>query len=213
MLLCKNKLAVSEVLICKIVPALISSLLIGVPSSWCIENSFLSLPGIISQLLLSNSTIEYLHHKLIPANSHADKLRMDANVFELLFELLKGAEIVDDCGDTATNFQQHHLEIIERAKAYIYQHFKESIGLKEIAENSFASPFHLSRLFKKITGCSPYQYLLSIRLKHSEMLLKNSNIPIADVAASSGFINPDNFATAFKKKYKHMPTSYRKGNH
>ena len=177
------------------------------------KNSFFSDPSVISQLLLSNSTIEYLHHKLITANSHADKLLMDATVFELVFELLKGAEIVDDGADAAGNFQQHHLEIIERAKAYIHQYFKESIGLKEIAENSFASPFHLSRLFKKFTGCSPYQYLLSIRLKHSEILLKNSNIPIADVAASSGFLNPDNFATAFKRKYKHMPTSYRKGNH
>jgi AraC family transcriptional regulator len=174
------------------------------------KSSFLSNRNLISQLLLSNSVIDYLHYKIITENHQACRLQMDDVIFELLYEIFDTSTNLCALKSGNREYQNHQLPVVERAKEYIHVNFKEDIGIQEIAQNCFASPFHFSRIFKKFTLQSPYQYLLSIRLKHSEILLKSNMLSIAEVAVSSGFSNPDYFATAFKKKYKLMPTDFRK---
>lgn len=174
------------------------------------KNSFLSSQQIISQLLLSNPIVDYLHHKLLTEQARTCRLDMDDTVFELVYEILNNITDTRTLEFENKQLQNYQLPVVERAKEYIHHHFHLDIGLHEIAENCFASPFHFSRLFRKFTLQSPYQYLLSTRLKHSEILLKTSTLPIAEVAISSGFSSPDYFATAFKKKYRLMPTDYRK---
>jgi AraC family transcriptional regulator len=172
------------------------------------KNTFLNSRNIISQLILSNSVIDYLHYKILSANIHSCRLEMDDTVFELLFEIFNSFTDVNSPENSKN--QAYQLPVIERAKEYIQYNFKEDIGLQDIAQNCFASPFHFSRIFRKFTMQSPYQYLLNTRLKHSEILLKSSAMPIAEVAVSSGFSSPDYFATVFKKKYHLMPTEYRR---
>ena len=174
------------------------------------KNAFLSSPQVVSQLLLSNSVVDYLHHKLLREYNRSCRLEMDDTIFELVYEVLNNITDTRLLDSENKHYLNYQLQVVERAKEYIHQNFQQEIGLQEIAENCFASPFHFSRLFRKFTRQSPYQYLLSTRLKHSEILLKTSNLPIAEVAVSSGFSNPDYFATAFKKKYQLMPTDYRK---
>jgi AraC family transcriptional regulator len=172
------------------------------------KNTFLANRNSISQLLLSNSVIDYLHYKILSANIHSCRLEVDDTVFELLYEILDS--FTDINSPESQKNQNYLLPVIERAKEYIQQNFKEDIGLRDIAQNCFASPFHFSRIFRKFTLQSPYQYLLNTRLKHSEILLKSSAMPIAEVAVSSGFSSSDYFATVFKKKYQLMPTDYRR---
>lgn len=174
------------------------------------KNSFLSSGKIISQLLLSNPTIDYLHYKILTQERHSSRLKNDSMIFDLAYEVFNIFTNISSANSSSKEYKTYQLPIIERAKEYIHVNFKEDIGLQEIAENCFASPFHFSRLFRKFTLQSPYQYLLNIRLKHSEVLLKSTLLPIAEIAISSGFASPDYFATIFKKKYKLMPTDYRK---
>jgi AraC-like DNA-binding protein len=174
------------------------------------KNTFLSNRNIISQLLLSNSVIDYLHYKILFADANACRLEIDDAVFELLYEVLNSAAEIHIPATQKMEYRHYQLPVVERAKEYIHLNFKEDIGLQQIATNCFASVFHFSRIFRKFTLQSPHQYLLNTRLKHSEVLLKSTTMPIAEVAVSSGFANPDYFATVFKKKYKLMPTDYRK---
>lgn len=173
------------------------------------NNHFLKSGDVISQLILSNPIIDYLHYKLLQKNDRTFRLEIDDTVFEIAYEILN---TITDTSllENKTEHHHHQLSIVERAKEYIHAHFQEDIGLNEIAFNSFTSPFHFSRLFRKFTLQTPHQYLLSIRLKHSEILLKTSARPVAEIALSSGFSGPDYFSTAFKKKYNVMPTDYRK---
>lgn len=174
------------------------------------KNSFLLSGNIVSQFLLSNSIIDYLHYKILSKTKYSSRLEIDSLIFELTYEVFNALTDTSTANNSTEQYQSYQLPVIERAKEYIHANFKEDIALQEIAENCFVSPFHFSRIFRKFTLQSPHQYLLSIRLKHSEILLKSTNLSIADVAASSGFTSPDYFATAFKKKYTLMPTDYRK---
>jgi AraC-like DNA-binding protein len=82
----------------------------------------------------------------------------------------------------------------------------------QLAEYCYVSPFHFSRLFKTFTSASPHQFLLTVRLKQAELLLRNTTQPVADVAFSSGFNSIEHFTAAFKQKYKCPPAKYRETN-
>jgi AraC-like DNA-binding protein len=105
---------------------------------------------------------------------------------------------------------QHHAQTIERAKEFMNNYFHDDISLNVVARHCHTSPFHFSRLFKKITSNTPHQYLLHLRLSHAELLLRNTSKPITDICFSSGFNSLEHFATMFRSRFKKNPSAYRK---
>lgn len=168
--------------------------------------------NILSVILQSTPAADYLHHQVLNKLPAAGKLEMDTLVIELFREAAGIITNRSAAEDVPLVSKANRLITAERAKEYMNTHFSNDISLQEVAVNSFTSPFHFSRLFKKITSFSPHQYLQQVRMKHAEMLLKNSNLPVADIAYSSGFSSTAYFATAFKQQYKLNPLQYRKMN-
>lgn len=174
------------------------------------RNFFFSNPNILSLMLRADPVIEYLHHRVTRGAMHLGKLEIDNHVMELLKTIvgnLSNTKYDDDHIDTST--AHYRRATVEMAKDYINEHFGTDISLQELSTYCHTSPFHFSRIFKKFTGWSPYQYLQQVRLKHGEMLLKNTNFPITDVAMYSGFNSVEYFATAFGRRYGMNPSSYR----
>ena len=52
------------------------------------------------------------------------------------------------------------------------------------------------------------KYILNARIKQAQKLLRNSDIPITDIALLCGFSNSNYFTTIFKKKTGTSPSSY-----
>lgn len=173
---------------------------------------FFSNQNLLSVILRSTPAADYLHHQVLNKLPATGKLEMDTLVIELFSEAAGIITNRSAAEDIPIVSKANRLTTVERAKEYMNTHFSNDISLQEVAEHSFTSPFHFSRLFKKITSYSPHQYLQQVRMKHAEMLLKNSNLPVADIAYSSGFSSTAYFATAFKQQYKLNPLQYRKMN-
>lgn len=164
----------------------------------------------LTQLLKADPVVEYLHHRLLQ-HPYLSQIELDGLVFELVDCMVKKATLNQpDANSTAKKF---HLPIIERAKEFIHQQFHNDFSLFDLSSFACASPFHFSRLFKRYTSVSPHQYVLNVRLKHSEMLLKNTSKSITDIAYQCGFNNAEYFATAFKQKYSLSPTLYKQKDH
>jgi AraC family transcriptional regulator len=85
---------------------------------------------------------------------------------------------------------------------FITDNLHNDLHLEEIASVIRLSPFHFARLFKAATGQSPYQYLLSQRLRRAKDFLRSSSLPIAEIAAQVGFPNHAHFSRAFRKREK-----------
>jgi AraC-like DNA-binding protein len=166
--------------------------------------------NLLSLSMKASPECEYLHFQIMQSLAIIGKLEMDCLVLELLHHVLAIINNASYQFELDSALKKFHLPTVERAKDYIHQHFAEDISLQEISAYSYVSPFHFSRIFKKITSFSPIQYLQNIRLKHCEMLLRNTALPIADIAVSSGFSSAEYFATVFKQKYKASPTQYRR---
>jgi len=109
--------------------------------------------------------------------------------------------------------QAGELRIVEVAKDYIHTNFCDKIRVEEIAKEVFVSQYHFSRIFKKHTRYSPYQYLLEIRLQHARKLMFQKGLAIKEITFRSGFSSIDYFSAAFTKKYLVCPSEYRKKLH
>jgi AraC family transcriptional regulator len=171
---------------------------------------FFANENLLSLTLKASPECEYLHFQILQNLQTIGKLEMDCLVMELLHHIVGIINNEKYAFEIDGALRKFHLPTVEQAKEYIHHHFTDDISLQEISTYSCVSPFHFSRIFKKITGFSPIQYLQSIRLKHSEMLLRNTSLPVTDIALSSGFTTGEYFATVFKQKYKTSPTQFRR---
>jgi AraC family transcriptional regulator len=172
--------------------------------------SFFTNNDVHSTLIKTDPAMELMHFEIMRCIlTKKDKLRIDALVIELIEKVIPN--ITDYTPDTKINAQlkRAHLYTIERAKEHITQNFTQDISLMEIASYSHVSPFHFSRIFKTFTSFSPHQFLLQMRFKNAEMLLKDTSLPVSDVAFSSGFNSIEHFTAAFRKNYGCPPSKFR----
>lgn len=99
--------------------------------------------------------------------------------------------------------------IIEDTIAYINEHLKDPLTLKELADHALLSPYYFCRLFKKESGFTPHEYVIAARINHAKFLLRSSHISIKDICYSTGFTSESSFCTTFKKVTESTPSQYR----
>ncbi|MDF2192669.1 AraC family transcriptional regulator [Paraflavitalea sp. CAU 1676] len=164
-----------------------------------------------STLYKTTPETEFLHFYIarLVLTRTGSKLQIDNLVLEMMHKIL--GTVTDYTPDHRIHarLKQQHLTTIELAKQYITEHYTDDIALQDLATHCLVSPFHFSRIFKTFTQTSPHQFLLTIRLKNAELLLKETALPVADIAFTSGFNSIEHFTTAFRQKYKCPPASYR----
>ena len=71
------------------------------------------------------------------------------------------------------------------------------------------SKYHFLRIFRRIVGITPYQYLLSVRLRQAAMRLATSSAPVSTIAFETGFGDLSTFNGRFRNVFGTSPTIYR----
>lgn len=93
---------------------------------------------------------------------------------------------------------------------YIAHHLPEKLTVETLAARFGYSAGYLTRLFRRYTGCAPYQFVLRARLDHGKHLLATTNLPVQEIADQTGFSNLANFSSAFRKSEGKTPSEFRK---
>jgi AraC-like DNA-binding protein len=86
----------------------------------------------------------------------------------------------------------------------------EAHGLAILAREARLSPHHFLRTFQKVTGVTPHQYLLRVRLRHAAIRLSTESTKILDIALDCGFGDVSNFNRTFRVEFGVSPRMYRK---
>lgn len=102
---------------------------------------------------------------------------------------------------------------IRRAKDFIRENLTTGISLKEIAGAAGdVSPYHFSRLFKRATGFSPYQFLIECRIVTAQQLLRSKReLSLGEIAFRCGFADQSAFTRCFRQRTGLTPKQYRDG--
>ena len=91
---------------------------------------------------------------------------------------------------------------------YIHEHLEQDVTLSVLAEVVQTSPYHLLRLFKQATGCTPHQYLLSSRLKRAQELLQGTKYSISEISLLTGFADQSHLTRHFKRVFGITPAAF-----
>lgn len=105
--------------------------------------------------------------------------------------------------------EQSNSFIVSNAIAYIEKNFASKLTLQEVAEQTYVSQWHLSKLLKKHTNQSFYDVLNKARIGEAKKLLHDPSLKIHDVAERVGFADVTHFSKIFKKLEEQTPNEYR----
>ncbi|MCH4889221.1 helix-turn-helix transcriptional regulator [Acidaminobacter sp. JC074] len=92
---------------------------------------------------------------------------------------------------------------------YIHNHLSEGITIDDLADELNISKFHFLNEFKKLTGITPYQHLLKVRIDLAKKALSNLDKSITSIAYDLGFSDNSHFSRTFKKATGDSPKNYR----
>jgi sigma-54 dependent transcriptional regulator, acetoin dehydrogenase operon transcriptional activator AcoR len=98
---------------------------------------------------------------------------------------------------------------LKRVVEFIDANLERHVGLHELCSVADLSRFHFHRQFKQSTGQTPQQYLRRTRIERAKRLLQESDLPLADVAARTGFADQSHFTTVFRAATSLTPRAYR----
>lgn len=75
----------------------------------------------------------------------------------------------------------------------------------QLAQAADVSVRQLERLFKQHLGCSPYEHYSRVRLQRGRDLLRQTSLPIIEIAMACCFSDASHFSYAYKLRYGHSP--------
>jgi len=99
---------------------------------------------------------------------------------------------------------------IRRSVELMHAQLDQDLSLRSLAAASHLSPFHFSRLFKKLTGVTPHNYLAAIRATRAESLLAGTDMSITEIASRVGYLSASHFTKAFRFSTGTTPSEFRR---
>lgn len=102
------------------------------------------------------------------------------------------------------------IKAVQRMQDYIDQHLTEVITLRSLADAATYSPWHSARMFKELTGKTPFDYIRALRLSQAAVKLQGDDVRIVSVAFDFVFDSHEGFTRAFSKQFGVTPKHYSK---
>ena len=107
-------------------------------------------------------------------------------------------------------FDNQGFELILKLQKEFEENYGLYYSLEDLAKQYNISVSSLSHQFKKITGMSVMDYLLSCRIASAKNFLAKTNLSISEIVELCGFSDNSNFSRTFKKLNGMTPTEFRK---
>ncbi|GBF73367.1 hypothetical protein PA598K_01654 [Paenibacillus sp. 598K] len=160
----------------------------------------------VKEQMLAEQLIQRLMREMTDAAAGRD-LAIRQTVADLM--LLASRQVDSSEGSSAEPFDSPLHQKMSEVARYINEHYSEPIHLGGLAEHFYLSPYYLSRSFRKAIGLTMNEYLNLVRVRAAEQLLKDTELPVTEIAASVGYDNFSHFGKTFKKITKASPRTYR----
>lgn len=101
------------------------------------------------------------------------------------------------------------MESIDKAVAYIDEHFAEDISAQDVAHMAAFSKSYFGYLFKTVTHQTFVEYLNERRIEAALQMLDDPDKRVIDICYDCGFKNVSHFNRTFKNAIGVSPTEYR----
>ena len=86
-----------------------------------------------------------------------------------------------------------------RICGFIEEHIGEKISLGALSTMAGLSPNHFARAFQRSMGMPPHRYVLQRRLDHVGQMLRETRLPLSQIALAAGFADQSHLARHFRR--------------
>jgi len=93
-----------------------------------------------------------------------------------------------------------------RGRDYVESNFHTPLSLQDMARVSCLSVYHFLESFRKLFGCTPYQYLTKVRMERARIMLETSDISVQQVCQAVGYEDISSFSKLYKKTFGVSPS-------
>jgi AraC-like DNA-binding protein len=131
---------------------------------------------------------------------------LDESAYEIAAEVIARGH---DARPAEVDVSPAHRARIDAAIALIDERASDALSLADLAGAAGLSQFYFLRLFRKVTGTTPHQYLVGARLGRAASLLVDTKRPVTDIAYEAGFEDLSNFVRTFHRVVGRSPRAYR----
>ena len=101
-------------------------------------------------------------------------------------------------------------ELIRDILKYIHEHIDQPLYIRDVAGAFGYSESRFSHLFQERLKRTMHDYVRQLRCQQAAQLLRESEIPVPEIAMAKGFESLQTFYRAFKHYYGMTPASYRR---
>jgi LacI family transcriptional regulator len=156
----------------------------------------------------------------VPLSSvDVDSEQMGRRAAEVLQGIFDGrlardhTEVFPPCGvvtDLSTDTLATEDEGLARALRFIREEAFHKIQVEDVARHAGVGRRSLERKFSELVGKTIDQSIRQARLERAQILLRDSKLPLNEIAERSGFSSPDYFSKVFKAHTGHTPAAFRR---
>lgn len=154
-----------------------------------------------------NFTVQSVLHQMYacPHQGLVRQIFLESKAMELV------AYTLEQAFDTAlpgSLIRADERDRIIEARDILVSRLKFPPSLTDLARQVDMSHTRLTRGFKKVFGCTVFEYLRKERLAYARMLLSENRLNITDAAFEAGFCSSSHFAQAFRKQFGISPSQF-----
>ncbi|MDZ4687533.1 MAG: helix-turn-helix transcriptional regulator [Planctomycetaceae bacterium] len=107
------------------------------------------------------------------------------------------------------HLESRHRAVANDVKTLLALNMRAGMSLSSLSDAVGVSPFHLCRVFRRITGTTIHRYLDRLRLRASLELLGETQQRLASIALTVGYSSESHFSDAFHREFSMRPSKFR----
>ncbi len=166
----------------------------------------MQLPYFPNPVIQDQQLAAQLHHLHIAMENSTIPLERESPFLWTLAQMVM--RYADDRPYLAPVGQEH--SVVQRIQDYLRANYADTISLEQLADIANLKPLRLLRVFRKEVGLPPHAYLVQVRVTRAKVLLSMA-VPIAQVAADTGFTDQSHLTRHFKRLVGVTPRQYALG--
>lgn len=173
----------------------------------------MELRPLLNRKFSASQSAANLLQSMLREQAHMDRFSNDIILSQLtllLLHLLRESVQPSNSRIKGANVIQNENRIICRAQKYVTEHVFEKLSVPLVAAHVDVSPSYLNVLFQKNLQTSPGEYIRSIKLEQSKLMIRENSMSFTQIAAALQYSTVHHFSRQFKEKFGITPTEYAK---
>lgn len=97
-----------------------------------------------------------------------------------------------------------------RSRDFLAAALDQPLRLADAAREACLSPYHYHRLFARIFGETPHEFVTRLRIDEAKRLLSHENLPVTEVCLAVGYESLGSFSSRFRSLVGRSPSEFQR---